>query len=292
MASSRKKRTGGFVALVVVLCLLLICVVAAAVLYGVVSRKIRAFQAGATFAFDYQITATTAEEPTLYSMLDQLGGTTGHVDGQYSPTALQLALYPKSTTAANGTAQPLTRLYINGNETLYDVGQLYTTLRAAVTEAYPLSSLLLPTWSLGSYISQTQLADVLGLDVSATSLQSMNSFALDLKHLQKVQPENAKDGYLYFQLESASSDASAPVLTLGVAKKNLLRTSSPAVHILLDIPAHGIHVELTGAVTAASTTLTAPTSRMQDADIASLVKLRETLESVLQFVQTAAQPQS
>ena len=57
------------------------------------------------------------------------------------------------------------------------------------------------------------------------------------------------------------------------------------MHILLDIPAHGIHTELTGTVTPAAPTLTAPTSRMQDSDIASLVQLRQTVESVVQFVQ-------
>ena len=141
---------------------------------------------------------------------------------------------------------------------------------------------------MGSYISQTQLASLLGIEDSAASLQSVNDFQLDLKRLKKVQPENAKDGYLYFQMETDDNAADAPVLILGVAKQHLLSTSSPAVHILLDIPAHGIHTELTGTVTPAAPTLTAPTSRMQDSDIASLVQLRQTVESVVQFVQGAA----
>lgn len=41
-------------------------------------------------------------------------------------------------------------------------------------------------------------------------------------------------------------------------------------------------------MTPAAPTLTAPTSRMQDSDIASLVQLRQTVESVVQFVQGAA----
>ena len=139
-----------------------------------------------------------------------------------------------------------------------------------------------------SYISQTQLASLLGVDDTATSLQSMNDFQLDLKKIKKVQPENAKAGYLYFRLETEDTAADSPVLTLGVEKSGLLRAASPAVHILLDIPAHGIHTELTGTVTPAAPALTAPTSRMQDSDIASLVQLRQTVESVVQFVQGAA----
>ena len=58
--------------------------------------------------------------------------------------------------------------------------------------------------------------------------------------------------------------------------------------------AHGTTPEVcpechgTGTVTQAAPTLTAPTSRMQDSDIASLVQLRQTVESVVQFVQGAA----
>ena len=166
--------------------------------------------------------------------------------------------------------------------------QLYRNVRTSITDAYPLAGLLIPDWSLGSYISQSQLASLLGVDDTATSLQSMNDFQLDLKKIKKVQPENAKEGYLYFRLETDDTAADSPVLTLGVEKSGLLRAASPAVHILLDIPAHGIHTELTGTVTPAAPTLTAPTSRMQDSDIASLVQLRQTIESVVQFVQGAA----
>ena len=69
----------------------------------------------------------------------------------------------------------------------------------------------------------------------------------------------------------------------------LLKTLSPKVHILLDVPAHHIHAEFSGTVTAAQTEVTAPTSRMQDSDVESLVQLRKTIESIVQFVQTAAQ---
>ena len=272
MAASKKKRTGARAAVVVVLCLVLVCVVAAAVALGLVSRRVKSFAGGASFSLDYQITSTAAEEPALYKVLAQFGGTSGRVDGQYTPEALQLELYPQ----ASGSSQPLTRLYISKDETLYDAGQLYRTLRSSITDNYPLAGVL------------TQLASLLDVDDTATSLQSMNDFQLDLKKIKKVQPENAKEGYLYFRLETDDTAADSPVLTLGVEKSGLLRAASPAVHILLDIPAHGIHTELTGTVTPAAPTLTAPTSRMQDSDIASLVQLRQTVESVVQFVQGAA----
>ena len=152
-----------------------------------------------------------------------------------------------------------------------------------------LASLLLPGWSLGSYISQDQLATLLGVDPTATSLQQVNDFQLDLKQLKTVQPANAKEGYLYLQLPNLTAGEDAPQLILGIEKQGLLKTLSPKVHILLDVPAHHIHAELTGTVTASQTVVTAPTSRMQDSDVESLVQLRKTIESIVQFVQTAAQ---
>ena len=285
MASSHKKRTGVRIALVVLLCCVLVCVVGAAVLLGLAGRRVKALQAGASFTFDYQITATGTEQPALYKLLEQFGGTTGSVEGQYAPDGIQLSL--SSETAAI-PASPLSRVYIGADETLFDVGQLYRNIRKAVVDEYPLSSLLLPDWTLGSYISQSQIAAVLGVDADTVALQDMTGFALDLKKLQRVQPENALDGYLYFQLENTDTAADAPQLTIGVAKKGLLLSDSHPAHILLDIPAHGVHIELTGTVTAAKTVLTAPSSRMSEDDVAALVKLRETIESVLQFVQQAA----
>ena len=267
MASSHKKRTGLRAALIVLLCLVLVCVVAAAVLYSLVSRKIKEFQSGASFALDYTITSTEAESPALYALLDKFGGTTGSLTGQYTPRAVQLALYPTGTSTVNDA--PLTRMYISEEETLYDAGQLYNKLR--------------------SNISQDQLATLLGVDPAATGLQQVNDFQLDLKQLKTVQPANAKEGYLYLQLPNLAAGEDAPQLILGIEKQGLLKTLSPKVHILLDVPAHHIHAELSGTVTAAQTVVTAPTSRMQDSDVESLVQLRKTIESIVQFVQTAAQ---
>ena len=44
----------------------------------------------------------------------------------------------------------------------------------------------------------------------------------------------------------------------------------------------------TSTVSAQTVVLTAPTSRMKDEDIQTLVQIRDTIQSVLQFVQTAA----
>ena len=87
MAASKKKRTGARAAVVVVLCLVLVCVVAAAVALGLVSRRVKSFAGGASFSLDYQITSTAAEEPALYKVLAQFGGTSGRVNGQYTPEA-------------------------------------------------------------------------------------------------------------------------------------------------------------------------------------------------------------
>ena len=198
---------------------------------------------------------------------------------------MQLALYPTGTSTVNDA--PLTRMYISEEETLYDAGQLYNKLRSTVVAEYPLASLLLPRWSLGSYISQSQLASLLGVGTEATSLQDVTEFQLDAKGLQRVQPESARDGYLYFQLNTGSAGADAPVLVVGFQKDKFFDDAIP-VELQLTIPAHDVTIRLSGTVSARTVSLTAPTSRMKDDDIQTLVQIRETIQSVLQFVQNAS----
>ena len=269
MASSKRKKHGaGYVVLIAVLILVLLAVVAAVTGYSLVARRVKALQAGAAFTFDYEITST-ADSPALYTILQKTGSTKGTVNGLYAPDALQLSI---SAPDAVIPAGPLTRVYISSSETLYDVGQLYKNIRSSIT---------------GSYISQAQLASLLGVDTTATSLQDMTEFELPQKKLQRVQPENAKDGYLYFQLDTGDASANAPVLVIGLEKSRFFADAIP-VHILLTIPEHGVSIQLTGTVSAQTVVLTAPTSRMKDEDIQTLVQIRDTIQSVLQFVQTAA----
>ena len=284
MASSRTKKRRTQAVLIVVLCLVLVLAVAAAACYGLLTRRLKALQAGAVFTFEYEITPT-ADSPALYTILQQTGGTRGTVTGKYAPDALQLSI---SAPDAVIPADPLTRVWVSGSETLYDAGQLYRNLRTSITNAYPLAGLLIPDWNLGNYISQSQLASLLGVDAAATSLQDVTDFQLDVKNLQRVTPDDAKDGYLYFQLTAGSAGANAPVLVLGLEKSQFFADAIP-VEIRLSIPEHGVSIRLSGTVSAETVVLFAPTSRMKDEDIQTLVQIRETIQSVLQFVQTAGE---
>lgn len=274
MASSKKR---SWAVITVVVCLLLICIVAAATVFGLLSHKVKAIQNGGEFRFDYQVVSTSAETPTLYGILNTVGATQGTVAGQYAPGKLQVSFSTKNASA------PFTRVYIDQNETLYDAGQLYSVLRSGIVDAYPLAGLVLPSWSLGNYISQTQLATVLGVELQSVELQDMTGFSLVLGALQKVTPDNAMDGYTYYQFPAV--DASSPILTVGLPLKSLFENSMP-LHVLLRIPEHEVNLELTGTLTAADTVVVAPTSRMSDEDIASFVQIRETLESFSQFIQS------
>lgn len=287
MASSRKKKRGaGRVVLILILCLALIAVIAVTVGYSLVARRVKALQAGAAFTFDYEATeaTSTADSPALYTILQKTGSTKGTVSGLYAPDALQLSI---TAPGAVIPADPLTRVYVSGSETLYDVGQLYKNIRSSITGSYPLASFLMPDWTLGNYISQAQLASLLGVGTEATSLQDVTEFQLDAKGLQRVQPESARDGYLYFQLNTGSAGADAPVLVVGFQKDKFFDDAIP-VELQLTIPAHDVTIRLSGTVSARTVSLTAPTSRMKDDDIQTLVQIRETIQSVLQFVQNAS----
>ena len=120
MASSRKKKRGvGRVVLILILCLALIAVIAVMVGYSLVARRVKALQAGAAFTFDYEATST-ADSPALYTILQKTGSTKGTVSGLYAPDALQLSI---TAPGAVIPADPLTRVYVSGSETLYDVGK-------------------------------------------------------------------------------------------------------------------------------------------------------------------------
>ena len=101
----------------------------------------------------------------------------GSVSGQYAPGKLQLSFYQLNEDDSVKTS-PFTRIYIDSEETLFDIGQLYTVLRQAVTDKLSLASVLLPEWSLGDYISQTQAAAVLGVETNKVELQELSGFTL------------------------------------------------------------------------------------------------------------------
>lgn len=276
MTASRSQKRGR-AALIIVLCVLALFLAAGGTLFALLNHKVKSLQAGASFSFSYQVQSTSAETPALYGVLEKVGATQGTVSGQYAPGKFQVALVSQR-------GNDFTHIYIDSNETLYDAGQLYTYLRGQIVDAAPLASLVLPSWSMGSYISQTQLASVLGTELSAVEMQDMTGFSLALGALQKVTPDGALDGYTYYEVPS-SSDIT---LIFGLPMKELFAKTTP-LHVLLTIPEHSVTISLSGTVTAAETAVVAPTSRMSDEEVDSFVQLRKSLESFAAVLQSALQ---
>ena len=279
MASPKKRSR----AVVTVVCALLaVCLAAALVFFGLAKRKLSALQAGADFDLIYGVTAQSSTAPALYSILDDAGATAGRVTGLYSPGQLQLYLY--SSTAETSGDNFFTDIYIDADQTLFNAGQLYRTLRQSVASRYPLAGALLPDWTLGSYISQNQLAQVLGVQTAQTALQPMSGFSLKLNPRWIVHTEYDTQGFTYFQLPAEGADA--PTVVLGLPLKSLLFDESIPVDVHVTIPAHGVSVTLNGVVRAAVNSLSAPTDCIADSDIQSFVQLRQTLEQIAQTIQT------
>ena len=279
MASPKKRSR----AVITVVCALLaVCLAAALVFFGLAKRKLSALQTGADFDLIYGVTAQSSTAPALYSILDEAGATSGRVTGLYSPGQLQLYLY--SSTAETGGDNFFTDIYIDADQTLFNAGQLYRTLRQSVASRYPLAGALLPDWTLGSYISQNQLAQVLGVQTAQTSLQEMSGFSLKLNPRWIVHTEYDTQGFTYFQLPAEGADA--PTVVLGLPLKSLLFDESIPVDVHVTIPAHGVSVTLNGVVRASVNSLSAPTDCIADSDIQSFVQLRQTLEQIAQTIQT------
>ena len=268
MASPKKRVNPLFVALAVVL-------VAVAAAVGVVffqlHSKISALQTGASFTFRYEIAPNSPDKPPLLNILERVNASSGSVSGQYAPGKLQLSFYQLNEDDSVKTS-PFTRVYIDSEETLFDIG-------------LSLASVLLPEWSLGDYISQTQAAAVLGVETNKVELQELSGFTLSLKGLKKVSPSAARDGYRYYQFPAA---ADGTTLVLGFSTDALFSKTTP-IHVLLTIPDHNVHIQLTGTVTSAKTVLSPPASRMSDEDIATLAQIRQSIESVWKMIQSAAQ---
>ena len=283
MASSRKKRSRAVATLL--LCLAAVCIVAALVLYSLANRKLKALQQGADFEFTYAVTSQGGTtHPALYSILDQAGATEGRMTGLYSPGQLQLYLYSRdaATTETSGD-NFFTDVYIDADQTLFNAGKLYRTLRDSVVSSYPLVGTFFPEWSLPNYVSQAQLAQMLGVPDSQVAMQDMSGYTLKLDPKWIVHPDSDPQGFTYFQFPSEG--VGSPTLVLGLSLKSLLFDDSIPVDIHLEIPAHDVSVTLTGSVAPVVNNLSAPTDLIQDSDIASFVQLRQTLEQIAQLVQ-------
>ena len=284
MASSRKKRSRAVVTLL--LCFAAVCIVAALVLYGLANHKLKALQQGADFEFTYAVTSQGGTtHPTLYSILDQAGATEGRMTGLYSPGQLQLYLYSRdaATTETSGD-NFFTDVYIDADQTLFNAGKLYRTLRDSVVSSYPLVGTFFPEWSLPNYVSQAQLAQMLGVPDSQVAMQDMSGYTLKLDPKWIVHPDYDTQGFTYFQFPSEG--VGSPTLVLGLPLKSLLFDDSIPVDIHLEIPAHDVSVTLTGSVAPVVNSFSAPTDLIQDSDIASFVQLRQTLEQIAQLVQS------
>ena len=147
MASPKKRVNPLFVALAVVL---VAVVVAVGVVFFQLHSKISALQTGASFTFRYEITPNSPDKPPLLNILERVNASSGSISGQYAPGKLQLSFYQLNEDDSVKTS-PFTRVYIDSEETLFDIGQLYTVLRQAVTDKLSIASVLLPEWSLGDY---------------------------------------------------------------------------------------------------------------------------------------------
>lgn len=281
MASPKKRVNPLLIALLVVLVL---AVIAAGVVFAQLHSKVTALQSGATFTFRYEITPNSPDKPPLLNILERVNASSGSVSGQYAPGKLQLSFYQLNEDDSVKTS-PFTRVYIDAEETLFDVGQLYTVLRQSVTDKLSIAGVLLPEWSLGDYVSQEQAAAVLGVETNTVELQGLSGFSLSIKGLKKVSPSGAREGYRYYQFPAA---ADGTTLVLGFPTDSLFAKTTP-LHVLLTIPGHNVRIQLTGSVTSAKTVLSPPASRMNDADIATLAQVRQSLESVWQMIQSVTQ---
>lgn len=283
MKASKKRRA----VVTVIACILAVCLVAGGVLFSLVHRKVSALQKGATFELSYNITAQDGTaSPALYNILKQVGATSGDIAGLYSPGQLVLYLYTSGSSdhTLSGT-DFFTDIYVDADKTLFNAGRLYTALRDSVASSVPLVGSFLPEWSLPSYISQAQLAKVLGVPSTQVELQEMSGYTFSLSRQNIVHPNYAKKGYTYYQFPAEGEDA--PVLVVGLPLKSVLFDDTIPVDIHVAIPAHGVNAALSGTVTPSINSISVPVDLISDSDIDSIVQLRENLQQFADLIGSA-----
>lgn len=282
----RAHRTHSRPVLRAVLALLAVLALALGGLWLFLRGRAQALLAGASFRFDYTVASTAAEPSPAYAALEALDALSGSVTGVTSGDDLQLSWYslPLSALQAGDSAQPFTDLCVKDGQVYLNVRQVYRTLLSGLTARYPVASALLPDWTLGDYITQDQLARLLGAEPAVSGAGQYSAAAFAPGQMERVQPEQALDGYLYFTPRQDTGDAE---IVIGFPLRSLWGEYFDC-HVLVDLPGQGLHFALTGSAQAGDSTVAAPASVMRDEDIDALAALFEAVRSLLAFVQELA----
>ena len=157
---------------------------------------------------------------------------------------------------------------------------LYSMDRATARRNVVLSRMLSE-----NYITQAQLAKILGVPNTQVAMQEMSGYTLTLSRQCIVHPDYAKKGYTHYQFPSEGEDAA--VLVVGLPLKSLLFDDTIPVDVHVEIPAHGVNAALSGTLKVGVNSLSAPVSVISDSDIDSIVQLRERLEQFADLINTA-----
>ena len=256
------------------LVLLAIAAVFLLVFYLIVRSRAGALQKGSAFSFEYQVTSTAAEPSAAYKTLDAMSGLTGTLSGQSSGSDLYLAWY------AAGQEEPFTDIYVQDSTVLLNVRQIYRTFLSGLTAKYPLVGSLIPDWSLGDYITQDQLALLLGSQPAVSEMENYSVSAFSPSDLQQVHPQDGLKGYFYFTPKQTLGGAD---VVIGFPIQSLW-TEFFRCHIIVDLPSQSLHLEMTGKALPGTYDIQLPDSVMRDEDINALSQIIQAVRSIAQLV--------
>ncbi len=125
---------------------------------------------------------------------------------------------------------------------------------------------------------------MLGVETNKVELRALSGFTLSLKGLKSL--SFCRTGRLPLLSVPRRSRRHDPRAWLST---DALFSKTTPIHVLLTLPDHNVHIQLTGTVTSAKTVLSPPASRMSGEDIATLAQIRQSIESVWKMIQSATQ---
>lgn len=264
-----------------------------------VSDRIDEFTAGATLNMTYKVMLTdsaTREMKEGFKLIKRFSLDEGSLIGRTDKKSLYMELIP------SGSELKLTDCYVLSDEKMINVSAVYDYLLSVVLADHPFISMIIPEWKLGSYITESQMNDIIGIETEAASQKSDgiqpqdNGFSLaagmyiqDLSaafliskfqknDFEKTEYNDGLIDYSYYKVNKAITNEKD--ILIGINLKTLFEDSTQ-FHVIITDEAKGVQLKLRGDVTPKENTVKIPTDIMSDEEIEVFKTIKTTIDAII-----------
>lgn len=269
-----------------------------------VSDRIDEFTAGATLNMTYKVMLTdsaTSEMEEGFKLIKKFSLDEGSFIGKTDKKSLYMELIPADSEIE------LTDCYVLSDEKMINVSAVYDYLLSVVLADHPLISMIIPEWKLGSYITESQMNDIMGWKNADESNDSMQEFQLQdnnfnmniadigfyiedlsatflLTVLQKDDFEKTEynDGIIDYSYYRVNKDnVNGRDILIGINPKTLFEDNTQ-FHIIITDEEMGLQLKLRGDITPEKNNIKTPVDIMSDEEIEVFKTIRATIDAIIE----------